>query len=774
VRDACAGTIVEELVMQSWKIPAVLMAACLASGFGTALAAREPERAVSIAVLSSPPEYVSGGDARIAVRGGAPDAIALWLNGRAIAPPLVRHGDRLEAVVTGLAAGTNVLEVRARRGKPAVLDTVRLTNYPRTGPMFTGPQQMPFICRTEESGLGQPLVDNRQGIGHPVRDAAGERIVGHSRYCGIARTTAYFYHDGKAFKPFDPATGFDAPPADMQTVAPDGTAVPFIVRVETGTINRFLYTIAMLAPFRETGRQDDSAWNRKLVYWLRGGVGIGHQQGMAISFGELRSAERRVFPRILEQGYALVSSSGNETGVHYNMRLAEETAMMTKEYFIETHGMPLFTIGLGGSGGAVQQYLFAQNRPGLLDGGVPIQSYPDMITQTIPITDCPLLEQYFQDEAQADPASRWRRWSERRLVEGMNASDTEPHVITGEPGSSECLHGWLKAIPTVLNPLYRHPQFDAAAKRYRYPPDVFRRVTWTHWNDLANIHGVDDAGFSPDSVDNVGVQYGLSSLVQGAIGADEFLRINACVGGWKPQRDFVPWAGFDDPFDSRNMLRSATCRQPEGSPAPRRAGAVEAMRRAYTSGHVFTGQRLGIPVIDLRPWLEPKLDMHNARQAFSVRARLRGGNRDAAANQVIWFTGSADDVVARGMSALGVIDRYLSGGAAPAEFTDACFDAKGAPIAAGPAVWDGILDRAAPGKCTAAYPVHASPRMVAGDAIEGSVFKCALKSVAAALGDGTYGPVAFTAAQRRWLERIFPDGVCDYARGDMGRPQPGS
>jgi len=63
----------------------------------------------------------------------------------------------------------------------------------------------------------------------------------------------------------------------------------------------------------------------------------------------------------------------------------------------------LFTIGLGGSGGAVQQYLFAQNQPGVLDGGIALQSYPDMVTQTIPISDCPLMSQYFKDEVARNP-----------------------------------------------------------------------------------------------------------------------------------------------------------------------------------------------------------------------------------------------------------------------------------------------------------------------------------------------------------------------------------
>ena len=617
-----------------------------------------------------------------------------------------------------------------------------------SGQAWAQPLQQPFICRTEEAGLGQPLVDNQQGIGHPVFDA-DRKLLGHSQHCNIHTRVLHFYYNGSRFKSYDAAD----PPSDMRTVTVNGASVPFVVRVEVGSINRFMYTIAMLEP---------AAWNRKLVYWMRGGVGIGHQQGIPMWVNErLNSSERLLMPKLLEQGYAVASSSGNETGVHYNMALAAQTALLTKARFVEAHGKPQATIGIGGSGGAVQQYMFAQNQPGLLDAGIAIQSYPDMVTQTIPISDCPLLGQYFKEEAERDPASPWAKWRNHALVQGMNASDS----------STECIAGWRMAMPTVLNPVYKDPKFDAGAKQYGYPSNVLASVKWTHWNDLADVYGADANGYAPIPVDNVGVQYGVAALADGRIGADEFLRINACVGGWKEQADFVNWDKDGDPFDSRNMKRSATCRDPAGAPSPRRAGDLAAMHKAYASGHVFTGQRLGMPVIDLRPYLEPKLDMHNARQSFSVRQRLLDANPAEAKRQVIWFTRRDEDLSARVMEALPVLERQLAGGAAPADFTDKCFDNGNTLIAAGPSVWDGILDRKPAGACTRAFPIFSSPRMVAGGSIKGDVFKCALKPVEAALADGTYPPaVQFSAAQASWLQRIFPQGVCDYAQKDAGRP----
>ncbi|MBY0239889.1 MAG: hypothetical protein K2X55_11305, partial [Burkholderiaceae bacterium] len=603
------------------------------------------------------------------------------------------------------------------------------------------------------------------------------QVVGYSRQCQLAPRTEYFYFNGSAFKPFDPASGYAQPPADLQSMTYDGAPAPFVIRVEGGVINRFLYTIAMLAPrppsadSPATGKAPSLAWNGKLIYWLRGGVGVGHQQGQAMWFnGQLGSSERALMPHLLGKGYAVVTSSGNETGVHYNMRLAEQTARMTKAYFVSAYGAPAFTLAVGGSGGAVQQYLFAQNAPGLIDGGVPIYSYPDMVTQTIPVSDCPLLGQYFADAVARDPQSPWAQWSRHALVQGMNASDTARNALTGGTGSTECINGWKFAMPTVLNPVYRDPRFDKGAQAYGYRDGTLDQVKWTHWNDLAEIYGTDSQGYAPIPVDNVGVQYGLAALAGGKLAPDEFLRINACVGSWKEQPDFVQWDSKADPYDSRNMRRSATCHAPDGAPAPRRVGSLDAMRKAYRSGHVYTGATLGIPMIDLRPYLEPELNMHNARQSFAVRARLRHANPAEEKNQVVWFVQTDPDLVRAVVKAVDVMDRYLAGKAAPAEFTDTCFGPQGAVLASGPGVWDGILDSRAPGACTRAYPLYSSPRMVAGDSIRGDVFKCALKPVAAALADGTYGALSFSAPQQAWLARIFPDGVCDYRQGDVGKP----
>jgi hypothetical protein len=106
----------------------------------------------------------------------------------------------------------------------------------------------------------------------------------------------------------------------------------------------------------------------------------------------------------------------------------------------------------------------------------------------------------------------------------------------------------------------------------------------------------------------------------------------------------------------------------------------------------------------------------------------------------------------------------------PARAVDSCFTTGGSLIYAGADAWDGILDSRPAGKCTQTFPLNSSSRIVSGGPIEGSIFKCALKPVATAVTDGTYAPWVPSAAEIARLQQIFPTGVCDYSKPDVGRP----
>ena len=106
----------------------------------------------------------------------------------------------------------------------------------------------------------------------------------------------------------------------------------------------------------------------------------------------------------LQMGYAVIYSTGTRTNTHYNLQLGGETAIMVKDRFVSAYAEPEYTVAVGGSGGAIQQYVYGQNHPGLIDAGVPQYSYPDMVTQTIHVGDCELLERWLDSKVARRPA----------------------------------------------------------------------------------------------------------------------------------------------------------------------------------------------------------------------------------------------------------------------------------------------------------------------------------------------------------------------------------
>jgi hypothetical protein len=786
-------------------------------------------QSLAVSVLSGRADQVSGGDALIQV--DVPLTIPLHQvritrNGVDVTGRFTPADDGARALVglvDGLVLGENTLRAEANgqgRGRPAPA-TLTLVNHPISGPIFSGPQQQPFVCTTARAThngqrlLGQPLVDNQASFGIPVAaespadvypsdgrgyPTAAATIVGWSKDCAATTRVGYVYKTtGGQFEWL--ATPAQVPGDAATTTTLDGQTVPYIVRWERGTIDRFIYSVAMLAPVGEANPADpdDSLWNGRLVFSLQGGVAIGHTQGTT-------SSSAMLFEPVLGQGYAVVNSTGLRANTHYNLQLGGETALMLKEHFIEDHGVPDYTVGVGGSGGAIQQYVYAQNHPGLLDAAIPQYSYSDMVTQTIHVGDCELLEYFFDVTDRSNPT--WTDPETRQAIMGLNASNFPKNLSSGEinqwnglyslyavgdpdyqvmerdpaspaPALTECRASWFGLTPLVMNPTFTNVQdLDKLAQGSA-------GVEWTHWADLVNIYGVGDDGFARVPWDNVGVQYGLEALRTGTITPAEFLHLNATVGGWRHSSQMVtegfPFVGgFSpanfDPWSSRQMNLSPD----DGvTPAPRTEGSIEAMNAAYESGMVFDGN-IDIPVIDWRHYLEDELDMHHSHQSFATRQRMLDVDGDAG-NQVIWFT-DARPAVAFDQTPLAfeVIDEWMANIEAhpertvaenrPARAVDSCFDTAGNLIASGEDVWAGVLDDAPDGACTTRFQINSSSRREAGGPYRGGVFKCERQSVADAIAAGTYGAWQPDATEQARLETIFPTGVCDWTRPDAGRP----
>jgi Tannase-like family of unknown function (DUF6351) len=754
----------------TWRLVAVaaaLAAVPTATAAGYETAAKP--NTLHISVVSSPAQYVSGGDARIEI--AVPDATALGdvevtLNGNDVTSafgPDPEGNHQLEGVVSGLPLGPSTLAASTHKQAQGnkYYDEVTLTNNPLQGPIFSGPHQKVFVCAT---------AGNAAGMGLPP--------IPQSPTCETPTVVSFVYRNlAGQFLDYNPASPPPASSIEMTTTM-DGKTVPMILRWERGVINRFMYSILMLSPGSQTATPDLSAWNRKALFSFSGGVAIGHTQGAA-SGGDMR------YLAGLRMGYAVLYSSGTRTNTHYNLQLGGETAIMVKDRFVSAYAEPEYTIAVGGSGGAIQQYVYGQNHPGLLDGGVPQYSYSDMVTQTIHVGDCELLEHWLDKKVLANPLSMWRTWVNRTLIEGLSTSATFPNPYAAVmpympvPGSSECINGWRGLSPLALN-----PNFGTAPG---YDPAVYGPVEWTHWGDLVNIYGTDETGFARSPWDNVGVQYGLAALQTGAITPEQFLDLNANVGSWKASKDMVqegcPFIAAlcatqpPDVWSSRNMSLS-----PDGgaTPAARREGNKEAGYAAYRSGMVFRG-KLDIPVIDWRHYLEHRLDMHNSHQSFASRQRLLNYDGDAS-NQLIWFTDARPGTPQSDPTpqAFLVLDAWIKnieanpdksvGENKPADAKDSCFATNGSLIASGDDVWSGILDDEAAGACTQAFPTFSTSRIVAGGPIEGSIFKCSLQTVERALAHGLYGAWQPTADEVDRLKAIFPSGVCDYSKGDQMVP----
>jgi hypothetical protein len=733
---------------------------------------------LSLGVVSSRPDQVTGGDARVivAVPHGVPASqVRLTSNGAdvtgSLRPSPQPPRRRLTAVVAGLRTGSNVLAATAG-GQRA---TLTLDDH-GAGPVFSGPRQYPFVCKTDRNQLGQPIIDNRRRTGLRIyAERNGTRVpdvVGWSRDCAAHTKIDYVYRssDGTFHSLPDPRR---RPDDIVETTTLDGRSVPYVVRRERGTVNRFVYSIAMLVPPGSADPRDVRGWNGRLLYRFGGGVGRGHDQGVLSDADSL-------YHDGLSRGYAVAASTGTQTGVQTNMTLSAETALMVKEHFIEAYGIPLYTVGVGGSGGGVQQYLAAEHHPGLIDAAIPQFAFPDFITRFTGIGDCEPLEHYM--DTAGDPT--WRTWARRALVEGLAAGTTAKNPN----GVGVCAHGWRGTTQQVFNPRYATQQPEWA---FMDPPGVMeKKVRWSHWEELRGVYGRDDAGFARRTWDNVGVQYGLRAMRQGRITPEQFLDLNASVGGWKQPRDMRPegcpysppgCGDAPDPWSARNLTgvaHPATSAASTGEnagtakTAPRTRGSAGAIRAAYASGQVFTG-RVSIPIIDWRPYLDDQFDVHDAVESFISRQRIAEA-RGGAGNQVIWFTAANPfPVVDETGKALEVMDAWLarirahpdSSVAAnrPRDAVDHCTDAQGEMIAAGSNVWDGILDRRAPGPCTQRFPVHSTARIAAGGPYSDITFKCRLRPVAEAVAAGTYGTWRPTAAETQRLHEIFPTGVCDYS-----------
>jgi hypothetical protein len=676
---------------------------------------------LSISTLSSRADQVSDSAALVAVT-VTPNVTAQELrwrsNGQALSAQVVSStATSAQVLVQGLALGSNVVEAYGPDGRAT--GSVTLVNYPRSGPVFSGKQLTPFECRTVDAGLGEALDAN----------------------CSVATRYDWFYFtaagDRKSL-----ADPLGSRPSDIANVTTStGVTAPFIVRVESGTINRSIYRIAVLDNPSKADTWNGAAWNQRVIYRVGESTGAQYNQGsnnFAEVFKDLRATQS------LARGFAYVISSLNVNKTNPNDVLAAETLMMVKQHLAKRYGLPRWTAGWGGSGGAIQQLLVADNYPGLLDGVMADAAFPDVWGTAQSVTDCRLLNRYFISHPGASAAQRQAfEGFTRNTCAAWDAGNGDVIVATGGAGNAGCgLNDKTRVYDPSTNPT---------------------GARCTIQDVSANILGRDAAtGFARRPLDNVGVQYGLAALRTGSITMAQFLDVNEGVGG----------------YDADGNLM-----------AQRTVADATTLRRAYETGRFLSGGGglATTAILHLRAYAEPGADIHTIYNDLLIREKLKRAN-GRSDNQVIWvlpnpalapllglgtaqqavLTKLVDEVV---LQELDMMTQWLDGLTGdpaaltaakvalykPADAVDSCWGVADAKRYREEATYSGA------GVCNAQYKKTPSPRMAAGGPLVDDLMKCQLKPV----NPTDYAPAVPAAADLTRLAALFPQGVCDYSKSGV-------
>jgi hypothetical protein len=726
-------------------------------------AAVQQTTALQIKTLSNRADLLSGGDAlvEIVVPADATGALHVTAGAKDVSAAFARRADgRTTGLVTDLATGPTVLtaDIGGKRGA-----TLTVNNHPIGGPVISGPQIQPWICATPVPTAGDATT--------PATSGSGLSTAAIDDQCNIASEVKLYYRTTTAgctlslpdpsppaqppangcFKPFDPS----AAPTDLAMTTTDtGVTVPYIVRVERGTLNRGIYDIAVLVDPNQVAQgwkptAPPTTWNRKLLYVFGPATGQPRRQ--------LRSSQVWASQdEALKRGFLVAVSNMTDSALNSNRVSMTESLMMMKEHIIDTYGEIRYSMGAGCSGGSINQLTSASIFPGLLDGIQPSCTYPDSETTGVEVSDCEGLVRVYASDA-------WRNLmtTEAQTVVQNHAKQA---AINGHLDQNGC-HSWFNSFIGVARPgnYVReavNPDDTITTSTVTnnctlpasmvYDPDTnptgARCTGQDHavsiWGKVAGkVAGSERA---PSTRDNVGVVYGLKAFQAGAITAEEFVTVNEAIGG----------------ADS-DLVHTAA----------RSAADPEALPIAYRAGIVMDGRQLvKTPILDVRGFDEAGI--HYIWRSFSLRARL-----DAAGghgNHVLWrFPGTLTPTAASGLTLASflMMDKWLAAlradtsntplpqrivAAKPTDAFDFCylsFDTGFSLKVQDPAVCN--LD---PG-----LKPHSSPRQIAGGPVTEDILKCQLKPFNAADYPGLTGP------QATRLAAAFPTGVCDWSKPGVGQ-----
>jgi uncharacterized tannase-like protein DUF6351 len=652
-----------------------------------------------ITTLSNRADLVSGGDALVKVslpKGVGASRLKLKLGKKNVTRALSRTGKgRLEGLVSGLRNGRNVLTARVSKSSASRLI---VTNHPLGGPVLAGPQIQPWSCQAGATDAQCSQAPKFQFFYLPKGASTQGATLPGTNSNG----------SGGPFQPYDQK---NPPSRDSiaTTTTTDGVTVPFIVRLETGYLDRDQYAIATLfdpdKPWAPATPQPQ--FNHRLVITHGFSCDTEYKTGDAPSVME---------PKILGGGFMVMSHALDHAGHDCSLLTQAESLVMTKEYAIDHYGTVRWTIGSGCSGGSLVQQQVANAYPGVYQGITPQCSFTDAWSSAMQYEEYYFGLKYFQDPSRWDPGTVWDPLAMQAVFDHPNPAN--PVTFT-------------TVIPNSGNPTRSCPGVpDSKVYNAQTNP---KGVRCTLQDYMVNAFGRDERGFARRGFDNVGVLYGLKGLRAGSVSPAQFVDINTHVGG----------ADID-----LNITKERT----EADPI--------ALERLYRTGAIDEANNLDkVAIIDLRG-PDPGA-FHDVYRTYAMRARLMR-NFGTAANQVLW----------RGQVALIGDPSYADDAVFAVDKWLARVDAdnrKRVPLARKiiedkP---DSVADRCTDGSgkdvpeetCDQTVAAYGTPRLAAGEPKTDDVMKCQLKP----LRRDDY-PVQFTDAQWSRLQQAFPNGVCDYSK----------
>lgn len=687
--------------------------------------------AATVNVVSSRPDMVSGGDALLEIGAGDVDVSNARVSVNGIAQKVTIKTDsagRRLAYLTGLSKGTSRVEVTLDDGRIA---TATLTNHDLSGPIISGPHQMPWFCDTDNFVL--PDATRLQTSDNP--ECMGPTVV------------QYVYQNVKGA--IVPLPNPSSLPADVRkTTTVEGVTANLVIRIETGTINRAIYQISMLhdpstdAPPTPWSRP--RGWHGRLVYVFGGGCNPGFRQGATFGYAELPLHE-------LSSGYAVASSTLNVWGNNgCNSLVSAETLSMTKERFIEAYGIPKYTISKGGSGGAKSQLMIADAYPGLLDGIMPASQAggPDGVTANPATLDCSLLVHYFNSKT----TLQWSYEQKTAVAGWLGWRNCERQAADDPPAEGASYwHGHFSPKYVVAS-THRPPNTFGNSQFYGCPAEIDASRIYDRvknpggircdvYSAQKNIWGL-TKGAPRRPLDNVGLEYGLKALKAGVITAEQFIDLNEKIGGYHADGGYIDQRTVADP---------------------------RALRIAYQTGQVLNGAQglNSTPIIDVHRYEDHEPDIHDLLGSFITLERLRvaNGNTDNMVLYTFHQSGPATQIATQ--EALSRMTRWLDAIQSdtsadsmavkvrrnkPSGLADTCWGEDLKRIVE-PATYEGES------LCKRMFPASANPRIAAEMPLRNDVLKCQLKPVAA----DAYGG-ALNDQQLARIRAAHPKGVCDFSK----------